>query len=283
MKDNEERVEILIEALPYMRKYAGKTVVIKYGGSAMEDEQKKKEIIDDIVFLRQTGINVVLVHGGGKEINAMLTRVGIEPKFVNGLRYTDSDTMQIVQMVLCGKVNKELCAMFAARQVRALGLCGLDGALMKATRKTDEDLGYVGDVTAVNAPLLESLIAQDILPVISSVALASDGSSLNINADLAAAAIAVAVGAEKLLLLTDVAGVLRDKNDPSTLISTIKASEADALKSSGVITGGMLPKIDCCLLAVRNGVKAAAIVDGLMRHSILTHLFSETFTGTMIV
>ncbi len=252
--------------------YRGKTVVVKYGGNAIADPELQRAVIDDIAYLHGAGVRIVLVHGGGSEINAMLGRVGIEPRFVDGLRYTDPDTMEIVQMVLCGKINKMLAAQLSGRGAKALGLSGLDCALLRARRRTDRDLGLVGEVTGVDASALAGLLDQSFLPVVSTVALGEDGGALNINADTAAAAIAVALGADRLALITDVKGVLRDKNDESTLIRALHVEEIADLIESGVIAGGMLPKIDCCAGAVRGGVCGTEILDGREKHAVLRHL-----------
>ena len=252
--------------------YRGKTVVVKYGGNAIADPELQRAVIDDIAFLHGAGVRVILVHGGGSEINAMLGRVGIEPRFVDGLRYTDPDTMEIVQMVLCGKINKQLAAQLSGRGAKALGLSGMDCALLRARRRTDRDLGLVGEVTGVDAAALIGLLEQSFLPVISTVAMGEDGGALNINADTAAAAIAVSIGADRLALITDVKGVLRDKNDESTLSRALHVEEIADLVESGVIAGGMLPKIDCCAGAVRGGVRGTAILDGREKHAVLRHL-----------
>ena len=252
--------------------YRGKTVVVKYGGNAIADPELQRAVIDDIAFLHGAGVRVILVHGGGSEINAMLGRVGIAPRFVDGLRSTDPDTMEIVQMVLCGKINKQLAAQLSGRGAKALGLSGMDCALLRARRRTDRDLGLVGEVTGVDAAALIGLLEQSFLPVISTVAMGEDGGALNINADTAAAAIAVSIGADRLALITDVKGVLRDKNDESTLIRALHVEEIADLVESGVIAGGMLPKIDCCAGAVRGGVRGTAILDGREKHAVLRHL-----------
>ena len=267
-----QRAQVLVQALPYIQKYYGKTVVVKYGGNAIADPELQRAVIDDIAFLHGAGVRVILVHGGGSEINAMLGRVGIEPRFVDGLRYTDPDTMEIVQMVLCGKINKQLAAQLSGRGAKALGLSGMDCALLRARRRTDRDLGLVGEVTGVDAAALIGLLEQSFLPVISTVAMGEDGGALNINADTAAAAIAVSIGADRLALITDVKGVLRDKNDESTLIRALHVEEIADLVESGVIAGGMLPKIDCCAGAVRGGVRGTAILDGREKHAVLRHL-----------
>lgn len=263
--------------------YRGKTVVIKYGGNAIADPQLQRAVIEDMAYLHAQGVRAVLVHGGGSEINAMLKRVGIEPRFVDGLRYTDEATMEIVQMVLCGKINKNLAAQLSGKGAKALGLSGLDCGILAARRRADKDLGRVGEVTQVNAPALTGLLDQGFLPVVSTVAAGEDGGALNINADTAAAAIAVALHADCLALITDVKGVLRDKNDEDTLIKTIRLDEIAGLVSGGILSGGMLPKIDCCASAVRGGVKSTAIIDGREKHAVLRHLAGVGGGTTVLV
>lgn len=279
-----EKAATLIEALPYIQKYVGKTIVIKYGGNSMISEEMKQLVISDIVWLKAVGINVVLVHGGGPEIGAMLKKIGKESKFINGLRYTDDETMDIVQMVLAGKINKELVSLINQKGAKAIGICGLDCGIIKAQKKGGEvDYGLVGEITGINTEPLVSLIDKGYIPVVSTIAQAEDGSALNINADTAAARIASALLAEKIILLTDVKGVLKDKNDEDSLIPEIRLSEVPGLKKDGVISGGMIPKIDCCVEAVREGVKNAAIIDGRVEHSILLEIFSDEGTGTMLI
>ncbi|MDP4152005.1 MAG: acetylglutamate kinase [Bacillota bacterium] len=280
---NFERAHILAQALPYIQEYNKKTVVIKYGGNAMTSEVLKQAVMTDIVLLPLVGINVVLVHGGGPEINEMLEKIGKQSKFVNGLRYTDSETMDIVQMVLCGKVNKDLVSLIHAQGGRAVGLCGLDGGMLEAEKLCGDnvDYGYVGEITAVNASLIHDIINDNAVPVISTVARGKDGEVYNINADTAAAKIAVALNAEKLILLTDIKGVLRDPKDEESLITTIKVDEIDKLIDDGIISGGMIPKIKCCGDAVKGGVKRAHIIDGRIPHSILIELLTDEGIGTM--
>lgn len=278
----EQKASILIEALPYIEEYSGQTIVIKYGGNAMIDEQLKQAVMEDLLLLQLTGIKVVLVHGGGPEINAMLKKTGTESRFVNGLRYTDDQTMDIVQMVLCGKVNKDLCAMLDGK---GIGLSGLDGKLFEAVPHTDAEntsYGRVGDIVKVNPEIIENVMDQGYIPVISSVASGvEDNLSYNINADTAAAKIAAALKAKKLILLTDVAGLLEDPKDESTLIRQLKVSQVPPLVKQGVIKGGMIPKVECCVEAIRQGVQRANIQDGRVPHSILIELLSNEGIGTM--
>ncbi len=280
-----DRAQVLVEALPYIQKYYQKTVVVKYGGSAMISKELRKAVISDIILLKLVGINVVVVHGGGPEINEMLKRTGKESKFVNGLRYTDEETMEIVQMVLCGKVNKDLVATLNRSGGNAVGLCGIDGGMLQAKRRMENgvDYGLVGDIVAVEPKAIREAIASGFIPVISTVAQGTDAeTSYNVNADTAAAKIAVALGAEKLILLTDIRGLLRDRNDESTLISQVRLAEVPGLVKDGVISGGMIPKVDCCVEAVRNGVHRTHILDGRIPHSILIEVLSHAGIGTMI-
>lgn len=280
-----ERAQILNEALPYIQQFNQKTIVVKYGGNAMISEELRQAVISDIVLLKLVGINVVVVHGGGPEISDMLKKTGKESRFVNGLRYTDAETMDIVQMILCGKVNKDLVAMLEAQGGHAIGLCGMDGQLLQAEKLCEDgvDYGYVGQITAVEPKPMFDAIANGMIPVVASVAYGVDGAKCyNINADTAAAKIAAAMGAEKLILLTDVRGLMRDVHDESTLLSRVRCSEIPPLVREGVIQGGMIPKIQCCVEAVRQGVKAAQILDGRIPHSILIELLSDAGIGTMI-
>ena len=279
------RAQVLVEALPYIQRYNGKTVVVKYGGNAMISEELRRAVISDIVLLRLVGINVVVVHGGGPEINELLKKTGKESRFVNGLRYTDEETMEAVQMVLCGKVNKNLVATLNRAGGSAVGLCGLDGGMLKAVRRraVGVDYGLVGDITAVEPKVILDAIRDGFIPVISTVAQGTDAeTSYNVNADTAAAKIAIALGAEKLILLTDTPGLLRDKDDESTLISRLHLSEIPALVEDAVISGGMIPKVECCVDAVRGGVQRTHILDGRIPHSILIELLSQAGIGTMI-
>ena len=280
-----DRAQVLVEALPYIQCYNKKTVVVKYGGNAMISEELRKAVISDIILLKLVGINVVVIHGGGPEISAMLKKVGKESRFVNGLRYTDEETMDVVQMVLCGKVNKDLVATLNRCGGSAVGLCGLDGGMLKAVRRMEDgvDYGLVGDIVEVDPKPIQDAIAGGFIPVISPVAQGIDAeTSYNVNADTAAAKVATAIGAEKLILLTDVRGLLRDKNDESTLISRIHPSDVPRLMKEKVIAGGMIPKIDCCVEAVRSGVARAHILDGRIPHSILIEVLSHAGIGTMI-
>ena len=277
--------EVLVEARPYIQEYAGKIIVVKYGGNAMINEDLKQAVIEDIVLLNLVGIKVVLVHGGGPEISEMLKKIGKESKFVKGLRYTDRETMDIVQMILCGKVNKNLVSLFEKAGGRAVGLGGMDGGLFKAIRLVDPDgteYGYVGDVKEVNEKVVLDVLNEGFIPVVSSVAAGMDEeTNYNINADTAAEKLAVALKAKKLILLTDVCGLMRDPKDDSTLIPRLKVSEVPALIKEGVISGGMIPKVDCCVEAVRQGVERANIQDGRVPHSILVELLSDDGVGTM--
>lgn len=277
--------EVLVEALPYIQEYAGKIIVVKYGGNAMINEDLKQAVIEDIVLLNLVGIKVVLVHGGGPEISEMLKKTGKESKFVKGLRYTDRETMDIVQMILCGKVNKNLVSLFEKAGGRAVGLGGMDGGLFKAIQLVDPDeteYGYVGDIKEVNEKVVLDVLNEGFIPVVSSVAAGMDEeTNYNINADTAAEKLAVALKAKKLILLTDVCGLMRDPKDDSTLIPRLKVSEVPALIKEGVISGGMIPKVDCCVEAVRQGVERANIQDGRVPHSILVELLSDDGVGTM--
>lgn len=283
--DAEARAHILVEALPYIQEYYGKTVVVKYGGNAMINEELKNAVIDDLVLLNLVGVRVVVVHGGGPEINDMLQKIGKKSHFVKGLRYTDKETMDIVQMVLCGKVNKDLVTLLAKAGGRGIGLGGMDGALFQAKRLTDEehtDYGYVGEIVEVNPASVIDVLEQGYIPVVSTVAQGiDDDTNYNINADTAAAKLATALHAKKLILLTDVRGLLRDAHDENTLIPHLKVSDVPRLVKDGIITGGMIPKVECCVEAVRKGVAAANIQDGRVKHSILIELLSKVGVGTM--
>ncbi|MBQ7756893.1 MAG: acetylglutamate kinase [Oscillospiraceae bacterium] len=281
---NALRSEVLIDALPYIQKYHDKIVVVKYGGNAMTNEELKDCVMSDIVLLNAVGIKVVLVHGGGPEINAMLNRVGIESKFIGGLRYTDEETIEIVKMVLAGKVNKELVSHLQMHGGKALGLCGTDGEMIIAEKKQGEiDLGFVGDIKHITTkPILDAL-NNGYVPIIATVGMGEDGNTYNINADTAAAAIATSLRAENLVLMTDIVGLLEDKDDDSTLIPEVNVSEVPYLKNKGIISGGMIPKIDCCVEAVRRGVKKTCIIDGRVPHSILIELFSNEGIGTQFI
>lgn len=281
---NAERAKILVEALPYIQRFAGKTVVIKYGGNAMINEELKQAVMSDIVLLQRIGVNVVLVHGGGPEISDMLKRVGKESRFVGGLRYTDEETAEIVQMVLAGKVGKDLVRLLGTHHGKAIGLCGLDSELLVAERRYSadgEDIGFVGEVTQVNDQIINDAISCGYIPVISTVACGVDGAVYNINADIAAAHIAAKLGAIKLLLMTDIVGLLEDKDDDSTLIQRVQVSQVPQLMRDGIIKGGMIPKVECCVEAVRRGVERAHIIDGRVPHSILIEMLTDEGLGTM--
>ena len=284
--DNEHWADVLVQALPYFKHWCGKIVVVKYGGNAMLNEDLKADVMEDIVLLNTIGIHVVLVHGGGPEINNMLNKIGKESKFVNGLRYTDAETMEVVQMVLTGKLNKDIVGMILQEGGKAVGLSGVDSGLLRAKKidKDGADLGFVGEVTDVNPEILLSLIAQGFIPVVSTVALGETGDTnrYNINADTAAAKIAVALKAEKFVQLTNVPGVLRDVNDPSSLIQRIHLADVQGFIDDGTIAGGMIPKIECCMLARNGGVPRTHIIDGRVPHSLLIEMFSDRGIGTMI-
>ena len=280
--DTSKRAKVLIQAMPYIKKYVGETIVVKYGGNAMINEDLKSAVMSDLVLMQLVGINVVLVHGGGPEINAMLNAVGKESRFENGMRVTDKETIDIVQMVLAGKVNKSLVQLLESHGGKALGFCGLDGRLLMAEKLVSSvDLGYVGEIKEVNPAPLNNAMQNGYIPIVATVAGGYDGNVYNINADLAAAQIAAKLGAKKLILMTDIRGLLRDVNDDDSLISVVNVSEVPMLKRDGIIKGGMIPKIDCCVEAVRNGVSRAHIIDGRLEHSILLELFSDEGIGTM--
>lgn len=276
------KAEVLNQALPYIQKYHDKIVVVKYGGNAMTSPELKDAVMSDIVLLGLVGIKVVLVHGGGPEISDMLKRVGIQSRFVNGLRYTDEETAEIVRMVLAGKVNKGLVSSLELHGGNALGLCGSDGQMLKVKKlEASEDLGYVGEITDVNVKVITDALDNGFIPVIATVATDEQGQVYNINADTAAARIAAALGAENLILMTDIRGLLQDKNDESTLIPEVHVSEVPFLIKQGIISGGMIPKIECCVEAVRRGVPKAIIIDGRIPHSILIEILSNEGVGTL--
>ncbi|GHU35322.1 acetylglutamate kinase [Spirochaetia bacterium] len=287
MTTPQSRAELLIQALPYIQQYRGKTVVVKYGGNAMINAELKAAVIQDVILMACVGIRTVLVHGGGPEIDSAIKALGKESRFVQGLRYTDAETMEIVQMVLCGKVNKDIVSLIQMQGGQALGICGIDGGLLKARRLriNGEDLGFVGEIEEVDATVLDSVLDSGLIPVISSVATGvgeDSGHALNINADTAAASIAGAVQAEKLILMTDVPGILRDIHDPESLIKVINRNEIESLKTSGIVSKGMIPKVDCCTIALDHGLKKANILDGRHPHSLLIELFTDEGIGTMI-
>ena len=280
--DYDIRANALVEALPYLQEYNDKVVVVKYGGNAMTNETLKQAVMQDIVLLSLVGIKVVLVHGGGPEINAMLKKINKQSEFINGLRYTDEETIDIVQMVLAGKVNKDLVQLLQRAGGKAMGLCGLDGDLIKA-KQLNPDLGFVGDITEIDPDPINTALNNGYIPVVSTVASGKNGEVFNINADTAAARIAAEMGAANLILLTDIKGLLEDKDDDSTLIRVVGVSEVPYLKNQGIISGGMIPKIDCCVEAVRRGVKKTNIIDGRIPHSILIELLTDIGAGTMII
>ncbi len=279
---NMQRAEVLTQALPYIKRYNGKIVVVKYGGNAMINEQLKQQVMEDIVLLWLIGVKVVLVHGGGPEISDIMSKLGKEPVFVDGLRVTDKETVDIVQMVLAGKVNKTLVNLLEMKGGKAMGISGMDGRLIEATMK-DERLGYVGEIKKIHATPVIDLLEKGYIPVISTVGCDKEGNAYNINGDTAAAYIAGAINAERLIMMTDIAGVLRDKDDPSTLIADITLSEAEKLKEEGVISGGMIPKVDCCIEAIHEGVKNVVIMDGRVPHSILMEILTDEGAGTMVM
>lgn len=279
-----QHANILVQALPYIQEYYGKTIVIKYGGNAMINDNLTQTVINDIILMKCIGINPIIVHGGGPDISNTLTKMNHESKFINGLRYTDETTISVAQMVLAGKVNKDLVKLIEINGGKALGLSGIDGSLIKAKKlEKDVDLGYVGEITSVNTDLLKIAMDSGYIPVISSIAIGeSDSNSYNINADTCASKIAASLKAEKLILLTDVPGVMTDPSDPSTLISTLRLHQIPKLTVDKIIKGGMIPKINCCVESVRLGVKKAHIIDGRTPHSILLELLSEKGIGTEI-
>ncbi len=278
---NMERAEVLTQALPYIKRYTGKTVVIKYGGNAMVNEQLKQQVMEDIVLLWLIGVKVVLVHGGGPEINDLMGRLGKKAEFVDGLRVTDKETVDIVQMVLAGKVNKTLVNLLEMKGGKAIGLSGMDGRLIEARIK-NEKLGYVGEITKINIKPVEDLLENGYIPVISTVGCDRQGNTYNINGDTASARIAGALGAERLIMMTDIAGILRDKDDESSLIPEITINQAEKLYDEGIISGGMIPKVECCVEAINRGVKNVIIMDGRVPHSILMELLTDEGAGTMV-
>lgn len=283
--DNDRWADVLVQAMPYFRTWVGKIVVIKYGGNAMLNEDLKVAVMKDLSMLHTIGIKVVLVHGGGPEINKMLEKVGKESRFINGLRYTDSETMEIVEMVLTGKLNKEIVSLLLREGGQAVGLSGIDSGLLRARKmQSDEDMGFVGEITEVHPEIITSLLDSGFIPVISTVALGegNDGVCYNINADTAAAKIAVALKAEKFVQLTNVPGVLKDMNDPSSLVPRIPMPNVPRLIEDGTIAGGMIPKVECCMTALTGGVSRTHIIDGRVAHSLLIEMFSDRGIGTMI-
>ena len=278
---NADRAEVLTAALPYIKKYSGKIVVVKYGGNAMINEQLKQQVMEDIALLWLIGVKVVLVHGGGPEISETMAKLGKKAEFVNGLRVTDKETVDIVQMVLAGKINKTLVNLIQMKGGHAVGLSGIDGGIIEATMK-DEKLGYVGEITKIRPQPITDLLEKNYIPVISTVASDRQGNTYNINGDTAAARIAGALGASRLIMMTDIAGILKDKDDPSTLIPVVTTEDAKKLYDEGVISGGMIPKVDCCIDALEHGVKNVVIMDGRIPHSILMELLTDEGAGTMV-
>jgi len=279
---NAQRAEVLTQALPYIQQYNGKVVVVKYGGNAMINQTLKEQVMEDIVLLHLVGVKVVLVHGGGPEINELMDKLGKKATFVDGLRVTDKETVDIVQMVLAGKVNKSLVNYLEVNGGKAMGVSGIDGRLIEAEMK-DPKLGYVGEITNINIGCIEDLLDNGYIPVISTVGCDKEGNIYNINGDTAAARIAGALKAERLIMMTDIAGILKDKNDPTTLIPKITITEAEVLKQNGVIQGGMIPKVNCCIDAIGHGVKNVIIMDGRIPHSILMEILTDEGAGTMVV
>jgi acetylglutamate kinase len=277
------RVRVLSEALPYIQQFAGRTIVVKYGGAAMKDSSLKDKVIRDVVFMACVGLRPIVVHGGGPEINTWLDKLGIEPQFKNGLRVTDAATMDVVEMVLVGRVNKELVALINQAGGSAVGLCGMDANLIKARPVDAVDVGFVGEVTSVDIRILESLVKDGHIPVVSSVAADETGQTYNINADTVAGEIAAALGAEKMILLTDTAGILRDYKDMATLIPKVDIQEARKLIEEGIVSGGMIPKVNCCVRSLAQGVRAAHIIDGRIPHALLLEIFTDAGIGSMIV
>ncbi len=277
------RVRVLSEALPYIQQFAGRTIVVKYGGAAMKDSTLKDKVIRDVVFMSCVGLRPILVHGGGPEINSWLDKLGIEPQFKNGLRVTDAATMDVVEMVLVGRVNKEIVSLINQAGGLAVGLCGKDGNLIKARPQGQEGIGFVGEVSNIDTKLVNSLVKSGYIPVISSVAADDDGQAYNINADTVAGELAAALGAEKLILLTDTRGILQDYKDPSTLLQKVDIQQARELIETGIVAGGMIPKVNCCVRSLAQGVKSAHIIDGRIPHALLLEIFTDIGIGSMIV
>jgi acetylglutamate kinase len=281
--DLHERVNVLSEALPYIQKFAGRTVVVKYGGAAMKDSQLKDQVIRDIIFMACVGIRPIIVHGGGPEINTWLNKLGIEAQFKDGLRITDAATMEVVEMVLVGKVNKEIVSYINQAGGSAIGMCGKDANLITARPNGRTDIGFVGEVSSINVSVLELLVKGGHIPVISSVAADENGQSYNINADTVAGEVAAALGAEKLILLTDTPGLMRDFHDPNSLIRQLDIAQARQLITNGIVNGGMIPKLSCCIRSLAQGVRSSHIIDGRVPHSLLLEVFTDAGIGTKIV
>jgi acetylglutamate kinase len=283
MLTDSDRVQVLSEALPYIQKFAGRTIVVKYGGAAMKEADLRQKVIRDVVFMTSVGIRPVLVHGGGPEINVWLSKLNIEPQFVDGLRVTDAATMEVVEMVLVGRVNKQIVELINLEGGSAVGLCGKDGNLIRARPQGNEAIGFVGEVAGIDTTLLHTLLKAGHIPVISSVACDEMGQAYNINADTVAGEIAAALGAEKLILLTDIPGILENRSDPESLIRIIDIQQARELILNGIVNGGMIPKVQCCVRSLAQGVKAAHIIDGRVPHSLLLEIFSDGGVGSMLV
>ncbi|MBQ1835360.1 MAG: acetylglutamate kinase [Oscillospiraceae bacterium] len=279
---NAQRAQVLTEVLPYIRSYNGKIVVVKYGGNAMVSEELRHQVMEDIVLLSYVGVRVVLVHGGGPEISELMERLGKQPEFVDGLRVTDKETVDIVQMVLAGKVNKTLVKLLEMKGGKAMGISGMDGGLIRARRRNAQ-LGYVGSITGVNIEPVMDLLEKGYIPVVATLGCDEEGNTYNINGDTAAAWIAGALGAQRLIMMTDIAGVMRDKNDPTTLIPRLTIREAVELFEQDVIAGGMIPKVECCIDAIHCGVESAIIMDGRVPHSILMEILTDEGAGTMVI
>ncbi len=278
---NPLRAEVLTQALPYIKRYVGKIVVIKYGGNAMENEELKNQVMHDIVLLWLIGVKVVLIHGGGPDVSKAMEQLGKEPQFIDGLRVTDKETMEIAQMVLAGKINKTLVNMLESEGGNAMGISGMDGRLIEAKIK-DEKLGYVGEVTKINIQPVVDLLEKGYIPVVSTIGCDKDGNAYNINGDTAAAYIAGALGAKRLIMMTNVNGIMEDQNDPNSLITDISVSEAHGLRESGIISGGMIPKVECCIKAIETGVRKAVIINGIIPHAIIMELLTNEGVGTLV-
>lgn len=285
MQEPIEKAKILVEALPYIKEFKGITVVIKYGGSALINEEVKSTIIKDIALMKYVGFKPIVVHGGGKDINNMLERIGKESEFKNGLRITDSETMEVVEMVLAGKLNKAISTEINMQGISAVGICGKDANLLKVKKlmPNGEDIGFVGEIEEVNTDIIKTLIDNDFVPVISPIGVDENGQSYNINADYAAVAVAGALNAEKLVFITDVAGILEDVEKPSSVISAIGVDEVRKMVESGIITGGMIPKVDCCIAGVEAGVKNVHILDGRIEHCLILEIFTKKGIGTLVI
>ena len=278
---NRNRAEVLVQALPFIQRYNGRTIVIKYGGNAMTSEVLKEQVMEDIVLLTMVGVKVVVVHGGGPEISSLMKRLGKVPQFIDGLRVTDQETVDIAELVLAGKVNKSLVSLLQTKGGRAIGVSGMDGRLIEAKLK-DPRYGYVGDVTRINPQMITDMLDDGYIPVVSTLGWDKEGHIYNINGDTAAGAIAAAIGAERMIMMTDISGIMRDKDDPDSLIQELTVSEAQELCQNGVVQGGMIPKVECCIDALEHGVKAVVIIDGRVPHALLMEILTNEGAGTMI-